>query len=150
MRSRLNSSDHYILKKVLKEGTYMSLIFVFSIVTEYNVDKYLIYSYYNYCSLFSQSSKAAMKFWEKSYRQIEEKHTYNWKSESVSHSVLSDSLQPNGLQPTRLLCPWDSPGKKSGVGSHSFLQGIFLTQGSTWVSLIAARFITIWATIANH
>ena len=30
---------------------------------------------------------------------------------AVSHSVVSDSLQPHGLQPTRLLCPWDSPGK---------------------------------------
>ena len=31
-------------------------------------------------------------------------------------SVPSDSLQRYGLQPTRLLCPWDSPGKKTGVG----------------------------------
>ena len=31
---------------------------------------------------------------------------------------------------TRLLCPWDSPGKNTGVGCHSLLQGIFLTQGS--------------------
>ena len=29
-----------------------------------------------------------------------------------------------------LLCPWDSPGKNTGVGSHSFLQEIFPTQGS--------------------
>ena len=34
------------------------------------------------------------------------------------------------LQPTRLLCPWDSPGKNTGVGCHSLLQGIFPTQGS--------------------
>ena len=31
--------------------------------------------------------------------------------------------------PTRLLCPWDSPGKNIEVGSHSPLQGIFPTQG---------------------
>ena len=31
---------------------------------------------------------------------------------------------------TRLLCPWDSPGKNTGVGCHFLLQGIFLTQGS--------------------
>ena len=30
----------------------------------------------------------------------------------------------------RLLCPWDSPGKKTGVGCHALLQGIILTQGS--------------------
>ena len=32
--------------------------------------------------------------------------------------------------PTRLLCPWDSPGKKTGVGCPALLQGIFPTQGS--------------------
>ena len=31
--------------------------------------------------------------------------------------------------PARLLCPWDSPGKITGVGCHALLQGIFLTQG---------------------
>ena len=48
----------------------------------------------------------------------------------VSCSVVSKSLQPHGLQPTRLLCPWDSPGKSTGVGNHSLLQGTFLTQES--------------------
>ena len=43
-------------------------------------------------------------------------------------SVVSNSLQLHGLQPTRLLCPWDSPGKNTRVGCHFFLQGIFLTQ----------------------
>ena len=54
-------------------------------------------------------------------------------SESVSHSVVSNSLQPCRMQPTRVLCPWDSPGKNNGVGFHSnhfLLQGIFPTQGS--------------------
>ena len=32
-------------------------------------------------------------------------------------------LLPHGLQPTRLLCPWDSPGKNTGVGCHFLLQG---------------------------
>ena len=32
-------------------------------------------------------------------------------------------------QPARLLCPWDSPGKNTGVGCHFLLQGIFLIQG---------------------
>ena len=32
--------------------------------------------------------------------------------------------------PARFLCPWDSPGKNTGVGCHALLQGIFLTQGS--------------------
>ena len=42
---------------------------------------------------------------------------------------VSHSLQPHGLKPTRLLCPWNSPGKNTGVGSHFLLQGIFPTQG---------------------
>ena len=36
-------------------------------------------------------------------------------------SVLSDSVRPHGLQPTRLLRPWDSPGKNTGVGCHFLL-----------------------------
>ena len=52
------------------------------------------------------------------------------KNESVSHSVMSDSLQPHGLWPARLLYPWNSPGKNTGVGSHSLLQGIFPTKRS--------------------
>ena len=46
--------------------------------------------------------------------------------ESVSQSVVSNSLWPHRLQPTRLLCPWNSPGKNTGVGCHFLLQGIFL------------------------
>ena len=55
--------------------------------------------------------------------------TFVSKSESVSHSVMPDSLRPHGLQPTRLLCPWDFPGKDTGVGCHFLLQWIFPTQG---------------------
>ena len=43
-------------------------------------------------------------------------------------SVVSDSLQSHGLQPARLLCPWDFPGKNTGVGCYFILQGIFPTQ----------------------
>ena len=45
-------------------------------------------------------------------------------------SVMSNSLGPCGLQPTRLLCPLNSPGKNTWMGSHSRLQGIFPIQGS--------------------
>ena len=40
------------------------------------------------------------------------------------------TLRPHGLQPARLLCPWDSPSRNTGVGCHALLQGIFPTQGS--------------------
>ena len=39
-------------------------------------------------------------------------------------------LQPYGLKPTRLLCPWDFPDKYTRVGCHFLLQGIFPTQRS--------------------
>ena len=35
---------------------------------------------------------------------------------------MSDSVPPHRRQPTRLPCPWDSPGKNTGVGCHFFLQ----------------------------
>ena len=47
-----------------------------------------------------------------------------------SRSVVS-TLQPHGLQPVRLLCPWDFPGKNTGVGCHFLLQGISPAQGSS-------------------
>ena len=59
----------------------------------------------------------------------------NWSTDSIkslskscavfSHSVVSNSLWPHGL-----LCPWDFPGKNTGVDCHFLLQGIFPTQGS--------------------
>ena len=45
-------------------------------------------------------------------------------------SVMSDSLWSHGLEPARFFCPWNFPGKKTGVGCHFLLQGIFPTQGS--------------------
>ena len=48
----------------------------------------------------------------------------------VNCSVISDSLQPHGWYPTRLLCPCDSPGKNTGVGCHSLLKRLFPTQES--------------------
>jgi len=47
---------------------------------------------------------------------------YESESESLSHS---DSLRPH-----KLYSPWNSPGQNTGVGSLSFLQGLFQTQGS--------------------
>ena len=43
-----------------------------------------------------------------------------WVKWGVSCSVVSDSWRLHGLQPPRLLCPWDIPGKSTGVGCHFF------------------------------
>ena len=45
---------------------------------------------------------------------------------SVSRSVVSDSSWPHLLKPARFLCSWNSSGKNSGVGCHSF------SRGSSW------------------
>ena len=50
------------------------------------------------------------------------------------------------MSPARLLCPGNSPGQNTGVGSHSLLQGIFPTQDRAQVSCIADGFFTAWAT----
>ena len=51
-------------------------------------------------------------------------------------TIMSKSLQPYGLYPARLLCPWDSPGKNTAVGCHALLQGIFSIQGSCLLCLL--------------
>ena len=45
-------------------------------------------------------------------------NAWKWKVNG-SRSVMPDSSQPHGLQPTRLLCPWDFPGKSTGAIAFS-------------------------------
>ena len=50
-----------------------------------------------------------------------------------SHSVMFDPQQPHGLQPTRLLHPWDFPGKSTGVGRHCLLrESLWFLLFSVW------------------
>ena len=51
-----------------------------------------------------------------------------------SRSVVCDPQLPHGLQPSRLLHPWDFPGKSTGVGCHCLLQNVWLGQVSWSVS----------------
>ena len=57
---------------------------------------------------------------------MQESEKWKW-----SHSVVSDSLRSHGLQPTRLLCPSDFPGKSTGVGCHCLLHSLYF---SFWLS----------------
>ena len=67
----------------------------------------LLFFFFLYTSLFSDTSSYAV----------------------LSHSVMYNSLRPHELYvATRLICPWDSPGKSTTVGCHAFLQGIIPTQ----------------------
>ena len=60
------------------------------------------------------------------------------------------TLQPHGLEPARVFCPWHSPGKNTGVGSGSLLQRIFQSRDRTQVSRIAGGFFTVWATMEDQ
>ena len=64
-------------------------------------------------------------------------------------SVMSDSLRPYGLQLARLLHPWDSPGKNTGVSCHFLLQGILLNQNLHPVSHALAGRVFITELLGN-
>ena len=64
----------------------------------------------------------------------------------VSHWVLSNSMRPHGLKPTRLFLAWDSPGNNTRVVVISFTRISAWPQDWTQVSCIAGRCFTIWAT----
>ena len=62
---------------------------------------------------------------------------------ALNRSVISDSWQPEGLQPARLLCPQGFSSKNTGVGCHALFQGIFPTKG--WnPDLLHCRRILYW------
>ena len=76
-------------------------------------------------------------------------HTFTFKKQLILKKVkvLASQLfpilcDPMGCNPPGS-CPWNSPGKNTGVDSHSLLPGIFPTQGLSQVSRIASRFFTI-------
>ena len=68
-------------------------------------------------------------------------------NESVIHPVMSNSffVTPWTVTPS-LLCPWNSPGKSTEVGSHSLLRESSWPRDQTQVSHIVGRFFTVWAT----
>ena len=65
---------------------------------------------------------------------------------------MPDSLRAHELQPIRLLCPRDFPGKNTRVGYHFLLQGTFLTQGWNPCLLLDRRILypqATWEAISN-
>ena len=74
------------------------------------------------CHLQHHSSKASILL-HSAFFMVQLSHP-NMKSESESHSVVSDSLQPHGLH-----SPWNSPGQNSGVGSPCHSPGDLLNPG---------------------
>ena len=54
---------------------------------------------------------------------------------------MSECTRPQGLQPTSLLCPWDSPGKDPGVGCQFLLWGLFPTSAEQPSESMAGPFL---------
>ena len=78
-------------------------------------------------------------------------HLFVWyKERKWSHSVMSDSLRPHGLWPTRSLRPWDFPGKNTGWVAISFSRRSSWPRDWTQVSRIVGICFTIWATGKSH
>ena len=79
--------------------------------------------------------------WKSSDKPIQRKH---WVSEvAQSCPTLCDPMDCS-------LCPWNFPGKSTGVGCHFLLQGIFLTQGSNPGLLHCTQILYHWATREAH
>ena len=64
-------------------------------------------------------------------------------------SVVSDSSQPPGLQPTRLLHPWDFQGKSTGVGRHG-LRRTFNSGQVTMSTIMVSFFTFLWSVISHQ
>ena len=62
-------------------------------------------------------------------------------------SVMSDSVQPHGLQPTRLLHPGDFPGKRTGVGCHCLLRHV--TYGRSLFVICFIYVVHVGAVVSN-
>ena len=95
--------------------------------------------------LQGQKSPLAMQREESSFLFFYASKYPGWSEVKMLPSVMSDSLRPHGLYPTRLLCPWKSPAKNTRVGSHSLLQGSSQPRDGTQVTCIADRFFITWA-----
>ena len=67
---------------------------------------------------------------------------------SLDTELWSTLFWAHGLKPTRAFCPWDFPGKNTGVGYHLFLHGLFPTQGSNSSHLLHRWILYHWATWA--
>ena len=94
-----------------------------------------IHSRVFYVSLFSDKTE-----------NVKEKTCIWAHRDMLSCLVVSNSLRSRGLQPTRLLCPWDSPGKNTGVGCHSLLQRMYPPKDQIHVSCIGWQTLYHWAT----
>ena len=100
------------------------------------------FSFFTLCTVYNSQDKETIKMSINTWMDKEDVlYIY-----SEGHLVVFGSLRLHWLYPARLLCPWNSPGKNTGVGCHALLQGIFPTPRDwTQVSGFASGFFTVWA-----
>ena len=112
------------IKKCVKlQMSYLSTILVFlNLKVQYHIDDSLEDFCANLCIYYCSALRSLVG-------QVE---SIKWRLKVLKMLVAQScpTLQPHGLQPPRLLCPWNSVVKNTGVGCHALLQGIFLTQRS--------------------
>ena len=63
---------------------------------------------------------------------------------------MSDSVRPHGLQPTSLLCPWDFPGKHTGVGCHCLLRLLGYCNKIEWMACKQMYFSRFWRLVRSR
>ena len=91
--------------------------------------------YFHLIALYSVGNNELLEFQAQTVRNGKNKFVRRYEKDTGCDLLLQEGevlvaqLCPTLCGPTRLLCPWDSPGKNTGLGCHSLLQGIFLTQG---------------------
>ena len=125
-------------KKVIHTWLLLGKVKGFSVVNEAKVGVFLKFSCFfcdptnvsNFISGSSAFSKSSLNIWNFSVHILLKPNLENFEHYFASvccccckvASVVSNSMQPHRRQPTRLLHPWDSPGKNTGVGCHFLLQ----------------------------
>ena len=72
------------------------------------------------------------------------------RSESVSSPVVSNFLRPHRLQSTRFFCPWNSPGKNTGVGSWEPQRGQRSNTGAETLKLKKNYICRSWERIIQR
>ena len=77
-----------------------------------------------YCNLKGANLKKLETVWFWVYEGLQVLPLAGYKGPCWCYvtSVVSNSVRPHRRQPTRLLCPWESPGKNTGAGCHFFFQ----------------------------
>ena len=67
----------------------------------------------------------------------------------LSHSVMSEPLQPHGLEPSRLLCPWDFSGQEYWSGLPFPLPGDLPNAHYSDQNLAGVQYMLISFTVLN-